>query len=60
MSDTYDIVEELRRDESKGELERNIPRDRREYIIERRPKKEDLFESDEFMDDLWFSLYRFL
>jgi len=60
MVDSLDIIEELKRDERRGALDHRIIDDRKDPLTERRPKRKDLFDTDEFMDELWFGLWRVL
>jgi len=60
MVDTLDIIEELKREERRGALIPGITDERKNPLSERRPKRKDLLDTDEFMDDLWFGLWRIL
>ena len=60
MADTLDIIEELKREERRGALDHGINDERKNPLSERRPKRKDLLDTDEFMDDLWFGLWKVL
>ncbi len=60
MRDEPEIVKEMREAEKLGKLQSKTPSIHHKYQIKDKPKRKEDFETDEELDEMWFSLWNCL